>query len=52
MNRKSAIEYIYKKLDKQNYNKTDIKISELVLSIIYNNFLPHQKTTLSKAICI
>ena len=49
MNRKTAIEYIHKKLDKQIYTKGDIKISELVLSVIYNNFLPHQKTTLSKA---
>lgn len=48
MNRKSAIEYIHKKLDKQIYGKGDTKMSELVLSIIYNNFLPHQKTTLSK----
>ena len=49
MNRKSAIEYIHRKLDKQIYGKGDIKISELVLSVIYNNFLPHQKTTISKA---
>ena len=49
MNRKSAIEYIHKKLEKQIYAKGDVKISELVLSVLYNNFLPHQKNTLSKA---
>ena len=49
MNRKSAIDYIHRKLDNQIYGKGERKISELVLSVIYNNFLPHQKTTLSKA---
>ena len=49
MNRISAIEYIYRKLDKQNFNKTEGEKIDLVLDTLYKNFLPHQKNILSKA---
>ena len=48
--RDSAIKYIYRKLEhKINLQKSSNNLYTYVLSILYNNLLPHQENNLSKS---